>query len=115
MKRLRPDRMVLSFIGLLLFCFTISNTPTRAFVAVMSVVAAFLIVWCIQTAWESTEDEYLWRNSLLVLKRTRDDLFRSVKQFGLDTFRSSPTRRVSPAGSVRSIHLTGERQSEVGV
>ncbi|KAH9962948.1 hypothetical protein BC827DRAFT_1375672, partial [Russula dissimulans] len=95
--------MVLFFIALLLFSFTISNAPTRVFVTVVSVVTASLIGWCIRTAWETTEDEDLWRHSLAVLKRTRDDLFRNVKEFGLDTFRSFPSRRVLPAESVRSV------------
>ncbi|KAH9979759.1 hypothetical protein BJV74DRAFT_759462, partial [Russula compacta] len=39
--------MTIFFIALLLFCLTISNAPTRISVAVMSVFAASLIVWCI--------------------------------------------------------------------
>jgi len=109
------DRMVVFFIGLMLLCFTISTTPTRAFVTATTIVLVSLVVWCIRTAWESTEDEDLWRNSLVVLRRTRDDLFRSVKQFGLDTFRSFPPHRVPPAESIRSAHFMVERQSAFGV
>ena len=42
----------------------------------MSVLVVSLIVWCIRTAWQSTEGEDLWRDSLVVLRRTRDNLFK---------------------------------------
>ena len=56
-KFLLGDRMVIFFIALLLFCFSISNVPTRIFVAMMSVLMAALIGWGVWTAWESEEDE----------------------------------------------------------
>jgi len=68
--------MVTFFIALLLLCFTISNRATRISVLIMSVLVVSLIVWCIRTAWQSTEGEDLWRDSLVVLRRTRDNLFK---------------------------------------
>ena len=75
------DRMVIFFIALLLYCFSISNTSTRTFVAISSVILATLIGWCIRTAWESTEDEDIWQNSLVVFRRARSVLFEHVKGF----------------------------------
>jgi hypothetical protein len=73
--------MVIFFIALLLFCFSISNASTRTFVAISSVILGTLIGWCIRTAWESTEDEDVWQNSLVVFRRTRGVLFERVKGF----------------------------------
>jgi uncharacterized membrane protein YccC len=73
--------MVIFFIALLLLCFNISNVPTRVFVTISSVLLATLIGWCIRTAWESTEDEDVWQNSLVVFRRTRGALFERVKGF----------------------------------
>ena len=61
----RGDRMVMFSIALLLFCFSISNPPTRIFVAVTSVMVTVLIGWCIHRAWESSEDKGMWANSML--------------------------------------------------
>jgi hypothetical protein len=72
--------MVIFFIALLLFCFSISNIPTRIFVAIMSVLICTLIGWGIRTAWESKDDEGdVWEKSLVVLRRTRVALFERVK------------------------------------
>ena len=74
--------MVIFFIALLLFCFSISNAPTRIFVAIMSVLMAALIGWGVWTAWESEEDEdEVWEKSLAVFRRTRVALFKRVKKF----------------------------------
>jgi hypothetical protein len=73
--------MVIFFIALLLLCFRISNASTRIFVAIASVVMAALIGWCIRIVWESTEEEDVWRDSLIALRRTRGALFRRVKEF----------------------------------
>jgi len=73
--------MVIFFIALLLYCFNISNVTTRIFVAISSVLLATLIGWCIRTAWESTEDDDVWQNSLTVFRRTRGALFERVKGF----------------------------------
>jgi hypothetical protein len=72
--------MVIFFVALLLFCFTISNILTRIFVAISSVLLASLIGWCIWTAWESAEDEDIWPDTLAVLRRTRGVLFECVKE-----------------------------------
>jgi hypothetical protein len=81
MKLLFGDRMVIFFIALLLFCFSISNAPTRVFVAMMSVLMVTLIGWGIRTAWESEEDEdEVWEKSLAVFRRTRSVLFDRVKE-----------------------------------
>jgi hypothetical protein len=78
------------FIALLLFCFRISNLATRISVAIASALVAALIIWCIWTAWESTESEDVWRDSLVVFRRARINLFKRVK--GFNPFR---TRRVA--------------------
>ena len=72
--------MVIFFVALLLFCFSISNTLTRIFVAIMSVLMGALIGWCIRTAWESTEQDDIWQMSLAVLRHTRIVLFERVKE-----------------------------------
>ena len=74
------DRMVIFFVALLFFCFSISNASTRIFVAIMSVLVITFIVWCIRAAWEFTEDEYVWQNSVVVLQRTCALLLKPVKQ-----------------------------------
>ena len=66
----------------------------------MSTLVATLIIWCIRTAWESTEGEDVWRDSLIVLRRTRSSVFKSVKNF--NPFR---TRRV-PRQVVQDNHIT---------
>jgi hypothetical protein len=74
--------MVIFFIALLLFCFSISNAPTRIFVAMMSVLMVALMGWGIWTAWESEDDEdEVWEKSLAVFRRTRVALFERVTKF----------------------------------
>jgi hypothetical protein len=80
--------MVIFFIALLIFCFRISNLGTRISVSIMSVLVAALIIWCIRTAWESTEGEDVWRDSLTVFRRARSDLFKRVKDFSFSPFRN---------------------------
>jgi len=89
--------MVLFFIALLLFCFSISNCATRIAVTIMSVLVVTLIIWCIWTAWESTEGEDVWRDSLTVFRRTRDNLFKSVKNFNPFRTRSVPRLHITLA------------------
>ena len=98
--------MVVFFIALLLFCFSISNPLTRIFVAISSVLVVALVGGCIWTAWESTENGEIWQISLSALRRTRSVLSERVK--GLNLFH---TRRV-PEGD--NITLT-DQQAEVGV
>jgi hypothetical protein len=76
--------MVIFFVALLLFCFTISNAPTRIFIAMSSALLAALIIWCIWTARESTENVDIWPNTLAVFRRTRGVLFEFVRE--LDPF-----------------------------
>jgi len=71
--------MVIFFVALLLFCFRISNLSTRIFVAIMSFLVVTLVMWCIRTAWESTEGEDVWQESLIVLRRARSNLFKRMK------------------------------------
>ena len=88
---MRPlDRMVIFFIALLLFCFSISNHATRICVSIMSVLVAVLIIWCIRTAWETTDGEDVWRDSLNVFRRARSDLFKRVKDFNPFRARRAP-------------------------
>jgi hypothetical protein len=86
--------MVIFFIALLLFCFKISNLATRISVTIMTVLMAVLIIWCIRTAWESTEGEDVWRDSLTVFRRARSNLFQRVK--GFNPFRSRRVPRNVP-------------------
>ncbi|KAH8987900.1 hypothetical protein EDB92DRAFT_1948398 [Lactarius akahatsu] len=57
--------MVMFSIALLLLCFSISNVSTRISVAVTSVIVAALIVWCIRSAWESSEEKGVWLDRFL--------------------------------------------------
>ena len=100
MKPLPVGRMVIFFIALLLFCFKISNLAMRISVSIMSVLVAALIIWCIRTAWESTEGEDVWRDSLIVFRRARSNLFKRVKDFI-----PSRNRRVPPHVS-QDVHFT---------
>ena len=81
------------FIALLLFCFSISNHPTRISVAIVSVLTATLIGWSIRTAWEyKDDDDDVRERSLGVFRPTRVALFERVKEFIL--FHMNHTRRV---------------------
>lgn len=73
--------MVTFFIGLLIFCFRISNPATRISVTIASVIVSILVIWCIRTAWESTEGEDVWRDSVVAFQRARSNLFKRVKEF----------------------------------
>ena len=110
------DRMVIFFVALLLLCFTISNTSTRAFVAVMSVLVVALILWGIRTAWESTEDFDVWHNNLVTLRRTRDNLFKRVKKFGRGIVGPFSARRPQEdVRSMRSISMSERPFNVTGV
>src|SRR5579863_1923727 len=87
------DRMVTFFVALLLFCFNISNTSTRTVVSVMSALVVVLIMWCIRITWRPTEDYDVWHESLIALRRTRDDLFKRVMELGQDVLSRLVTRR----------------------
>jgi hypothetical protein len=106
------DRMVTFFIALLLFCYTISNTSTRVFVAVISVIVAILILWCIHLARNSTEDFYVWHNSKLALRRTRDDLFKRIKELGHGLLSPFSTRHTPEVA--HGVHAIAERQGDFG-
>jgi hypothetical protein len=82
--------MVIFSIALLFFCFKISNLATRISVSIMSALVGTLIIWCIRAVWETTDDD-VWRESLIVIRRTRSNLFKRVNDF--NPFR---TRRVLP-------------------
>jgi hypothetical protein len=104
--------MVVFFVALLLFCFTISNTATRAFISASSFLSSILVIWCIRTAWETTEDYDVWNKSTDALRHTRDDLFKRVKELGRDILSPWSTHRTPvDAHSFRSM---ADRQSDVG-
>jgi len=94
--------MVMFFIALLLLSFNISNTSTRIFVGVMSTLVAALIMWCIRTAWKPTEKDDAWRESLVVLGRTRGNVSKNVKEFAQRVLTLFSIRRAP--GDVHSIH-----------
>ena len=73
--------MVIFFIALLLFCFSISNALTRIFVAISSVLVVALVGGCIWADWESTENDEIWKISVSALRRTRGDLSERIKSF----------------------------------
>jgi len=102
MKPLPVDRMVIFFIALLLFCFRISNLATRICVSIMSTLVAALILWCIWTAWESTESEDVRRDSLIVFRRTRSNLFKRVKDS--NPFRTRRVPRHFPRDDIISLN-----------
>jgi len=97
------DRIVIFFIAVLLFCFTISNTLTRSFVAVMSVLVVVIIICCIRISWEPTEDYDLWHRCIFTLRRTRDDLFLRVKELVQDLGRGSSRHTPEDARSTASM------------
>ena len=86
--------MVIFFIALLLFCFTISNLATRISVSIMSAFVATLILWCIWTVWETTDGEDVWRDSLVAVRRARSNLFKHVKDINI--FRAGRAPRHVP-------------------
>ena len=104
--------MATFFIALLLFCFTISNTSTRVFVAVVSVVVAALIIWCILLGWTSSVDYGVWPNSKNALRRTRDDLAKHVKKLGRDVLIPFSTHRTAEVAC--DVNAMTERQGDFG-
>jgi hypothetical protein len=94
--------MVTFFIALLIFCYRISNPATRVSVSIASVFVAILIIWCIRTAWESTEGEDVWRDSVIVFRRARSKLFERVKKFNPFGIRRGP-RHVSHFSHVSQV------------
>ncbi|KAI0250653.1 hypothetical protein BJV78DRAFT_1393295 [Lactifluus subvellereus] len=108
--------MVIFFIALLLFCFSISNISTRIFVSVMSVMMAPLVVGCILTSWHSSDDIGLWHDSLVVLKRSRDGVLARLKHFALGTFRLHDARHTPHhPNNEGNTHSMTERQDGVVV
>jgi len=101
------DRMVMFFIALLLLCFTISNTSTRIFVAVVSMLVAALIMWCVRTAWKPTKNDDAWRQSLVVLRRTRGNVSKNVKEFAQHVLTLFSIRHAP--GDVHSTHPMTDR------
>jgi hypothetical protein len=65
----------------------------------MSALVGTLIIWCIRAVWETTDDD-VWRESLIVIRRTRSNLFKRVNDF--NPFR---TRRV-PHHVPQDDHIT---------
>ncbi|KAI0296393.1 hypothetical protein BC826DRAFT_934163 [Russula brevipes] len=100
--------MVVFFIALLLLCFTISNMATRIFVGFISVLMASLIVWCIQSTWESGHDEYarVWRDSLAAMRRTHRNVIGYMKQLRAGALIPFPTRRTPE--DVHNLHPMDE-------
>jgi hypothetical protein len=72
--------MVTFFIALLLFCFYISNMPTRIVVAVSSVILTPPVIVCIVISWQTSDDGAPWRNRFTVLKRSGSRLFARIRQ-----------------------------------
>ncbi|KAI0250650.1 hypothetical protein BJV78DRAFT_544493 [Lactifluus subvellereus] len=108
--------MVIFFIALLLLCFTISNTSTRIFISVMSLVMTPPVVGCILVSRRSSDDGELWHDSLVVLKRSGDRLLACLKHFALGAFGlcyARPTLHIPD--EVRSAHSMTERQDGVAV
>jgi hypothetical protein len=62
--------MATFFVALLLFCFTISNKPTRISVAAMSIAMVVLVLWSI-LALKSKLAKEVFHNNLAVLRRSR--------------------------------------------
>ena len=69
----------------------------------MSVLLVAIIGWCIRTAWESTEEDDIWQISLAVIRRTRIDLLKRVKE--LNPF---CTRYVPRHDNITLTHRPGE-------
>jgi hypothetical protein len=104
-------RMVIFFVALLLFCVKISNTSTRTVVSAMSVVVAVLIMCCIRITWRPTEDYEVWHESLVALRRTRNDLFKRVMELGQDVLSRLVTRPTPE--DVHDIHSMTDQQSHI--
>ncbi|KAF8474432.1 hypothetical protein DFH94DRAFT_855629 [Russula ochroleuca] len=88
--------IVIFFIALLLFCFSISNILSRIFIAIVSVLVITLIIWSIRTAWDSAEhNDDVWYKSLVVFRRARVALFERVKEFIPFHTRRVPVDRIT--------------------
>ena len=98
-------------VALLLFCFCTSNTSTRAFVAVTSVIVAALICWCIKIFWESGEERRRWINPLLPYVTRGLDLVRGACNdfFALILRRENPTSL--PYGHSGRLQAIPDRES----
>ena len=73
------ERMVIFFIALLLFSFSVSDVSTMLFVVIMSVLVATLIASNIWITWEHHD---MWQKSLVVSLRSRaDTVFERIKEF----------------------------------
>ncbi|KAI0301654.1 hypothetical protein B0F90DRAFT_1936389 [Multifurca ochricompacta] len=110
--------MVIFFIALLLLCFEISNISTRIFVAVMSVMIAALISWCIRSIWETSEDREVWLSDLLPSLTRAIHHARAVRRrlFPLDDFGLHRTPATShPLRNTGSLHSMIDRDGSVGV
>ena len=79
----------------------------------MSLFVASLVVWCIRTTSVAAEGFSVWRVSLVVLRSTRKDLFRRIKQLGTSAVCPFPTRGTPE--SVHTMHSMADRQSGVTV
>jgi hypothetical protein len=106
------NRMVIFFIALLLFCFTISNIQTRIFVCVSSVMMSPLVAACIVTSWRSSDDEELWQDIPTVLRRLLRP-FTHFKQLASCPL-TFPFAQPTP-DDVRSVHSMAERQDRIAV
>jgi hypothetical protein len=106
------NRMVIFFIALLLFCFTISNMPTRIIVCVSSVMMSPLVAGCISTSWRSSDDGELWEDNLTALKRLLGP-FAHLKQL-LSSPLASPFAQPTP-DDVRSMHSMTEHRDRIAV
>ena len=106
-------RMVMFLIALLLLCFTISNTSTRIFVSVMSVMLVPPVVGCILVSRRTSDDGELWHDSLVVLKRSRDRLLARLKHFAVGVLRSHARPTPHIPEEVGSVHSMTERQDRV--
>jgi hypothetical protein len=101
------------FVALLLFCFNISNTSTRAVVSAMSALVVVLVMWCVRITWQPTEDYDVWHESLVALRRTRSDLFKRVMELGQDVLSRLVIHR-TPEG-VHDMPSMTDRQSHIRV
>ena len=99
------DSVATFFIALLLFCFTISNRPTRISVAAMSIIMVVLVVWSIR-ALESKLGKEVFYNSLAVLRRSRHRFLASLNRLFRTSKEVSKWLSATVGGcSVSCIHL----------
>ncbi|KAF8260841.1 hypothetical protein EI94DRAFT_872305 [Lactarius quietus] len=93
------------YIALLLFCFNISNLPTRIFLAVTSTMVAALIGWCIRRILGSGDDREMRINPLLPYIVRALDHVRSVRDFFAMILRrgSTPSPPYGHPGSLQAI------------